>query len=144
MFLRKQTHRFCTWETKLSFLPTSENTEAGTVLWWNPFTYSSLGVRKVGENRSIRFRPSEGTVLESVLSLTTEVVLVIECGHRYRFGYREEAQPEVNWIGSVDNQTATKSPPVGAPFTGMMLGLYAFGERQRCLAPADFAYAEFR
>lgn len=144
MFLRKQTHRFCTWETKLSFLPTSYKTEAGTVLWWNYFTYTSLGVRKNGPDRIIRFRPSEGKPLEYGLSSTTEVVLVIECGHQYRFGYREETDPEVTWIGTVDNQTAIKSPSVGASFTGMMLGLYAFGENQRCLTPADFSYAEFR
>jgi hypothetical protein len=29
-------------------------------------------------------------------------------------------------------------------FTGMMLGLYAFGELQKCLTPADFAFASFK
>ncbi|KAJ5080874.1 CAZyme family GH43 [Penicillium angulare] len=144
MFLRKQSHRFCTWETKMSFVPTSEHTEAGTVLWWNHFTYSSLGLRKNGENRIIRFRSSEDTVVEHVLSLTKEIVLIVECGDQYRFGYREATESDIIWIGTVDNQITTKSPPVGAPFTGMMLGLYAFGERQRCLSPADFSYAEFR
>ena len=37
----------------------------------------------------------------------------------------------------------TVVPPVGAAFTGMMLGLYAFGELEGCLVPADFKFAEF-
>lgn len=149
MFLRKQTHRHCTWETRLSFLPVSDHTEAGTVLWWNHFTYSSLGIRKSGSNRIIKFCPSEGISLAHQLSLKAEVILVIECGEKYRFGYREVTDCEgtdsdINWVGTVDNRLATRSPPVGAPFTGMMFGLYAYGERKRCLAPADFAYAEIR
>jgi hypothetical protein len=30
------------------------------------------------------------------------------------------------------------SPPVGGAFTGMMFGLYAFGNGEPCLDPADF------
>lgn len=161
MFLRKQRHRVCTWETRLSFQPTYEHTEAGTVVWWNYFTHSSLGIRKLGDQRIIRFKPAEGDMIESILEATGDIVLVIECGNEYRFGYRDPTSSETIWIGSVANDVATKTPPVGAPFTGeipmaltdgfemltklgMMLGLYAFGDRQRCIAPADFAYAEFR
>lgn len=81
----------------------------------------------------------------------------IECGDRYRFGYREVIfirnnddhgsdqikNLGVEWIGEVDNSTMTRPPPVGASFTGMTLGLYAFGELQKCLTPADFEYAGF-
>jgi hypothetical protein len=31
------------------------------------------------------------------------------------------------------------SPPVGGAFTGMMFGLYAFGNGEPCLDPADFS-----
>ncbi|KAJ5889008.1 hypothetical protein N7495_009049 [Penicillium taxi] len=144
LFLRKQTHIFCTWETKISFQPRSEYVESGTVLWWNYFTYTSLGIRKKGDGRVIRLQPSEGEIFEKPLALTSEVTLIVECGEQYRFGYFESTVPQVTWIGTVSNQAATKVPPVGAPFTGMMFGLYAFGERQRCLDPADFSYAEFR
>ncbi|KAJ5792032.1 uncharacterized protein N7503_008010 [Penicillium pulvis] len=143
LFLRKQIHRFCTWETKLSFQPDSEYTEAGTVLWWNYFAYISLGIRKRGKSRILRLQQSGGSLVDNVLSSMSEVSLVIECGDQYRFGYRESTDPDVTWVGTVDNVAAVKSPPLGAAFTGMMLGLYAFGERQRCMTPADFAYAEF-
>ncbi|KAE8369680.1 glycosyl hydrolase [Aspergillus caelatus] len=150
LFLRKQTHHYCTWETQLSFNPQSPHTEAGTVVWWNYFTYSSIGIRlsptKEGA-RIVRFRPAEGEVIDRELdSAVSDVVFFIECGDQYRFGFREVngIDSQTHWIGEVQNSTMTQSPPVGAPFTGMMLGLYAFGERQRCLVPADFAYAEFR
>ncbi|KAJ5169245.1 uncharacterized protein N7482_004839 [Penicillium canariense] len=144
MFLRKQIHRFCTWETNLSFYPSSEHTEAGAVVWWNYFTYTSLAIRRQGNRRVIRFRPSEGDMNENTLKLTGDVVLMIECGYEYRFGYRDSSSSQTVWIGTVTNQVTTKGPPVGAPFTGMMLGLYAFGDCQRCPTPADFAYAQFR
>lgn len=119
LFLRKQTHNSCTWETKLSFHPTSQHTEAGTVVWWNYFTYSSLGIRKGdGPGRRIRFRPSEGDVIEKTLDATSEIVLVIECGDEYKFGYCESSTSEICWIGTISNGAATKAPPVGAPFTG--------------------------
>ncbi|KAF3019616.1 hypothetical protein E8E15_007835 [Penicillium rubens] len=142
MFLRKQTHHFCRWETRLSFEPTAAETEAGTVVWLNYFTYSSIGIRKDGKGRFIRFRPSKGDTVERRLDTKTAVTLTVDCGTEYRFGYREDTHSDVHWIGSVSNNAATAAPPVGANFTGMMLGLYAFGERQRCLAPADFAMTE--
>jgi beta-xylosidase len=127
MFLRKQTHRFCTWETKLSFQPTSEHTEAGTVLWWNYFTHSSLGIRKRDDQRIIRFKPSEGDVIEATLQPTRDIILVVECGNEYRFGYRDPSSEETIWIGSVANYVVTKAPPVGAPFTGMICMKFSEG-----------------
>ncbi|KAJ5466640.1 hypothetical protein N7539_009369 [Penicillium diatomitis] len=143
MLLRKQTHRLCTWKTKLTFHPASEHTEAGTVLWWNYFTHSTLGIRRQAEHRILRFTPSEGKSIEVCVESTEDVVLLIECGSKYRFGYQTSASAETLWMGAVSNEVATRAPPVGAPFTGMMLGLYAFGDRQQCLTPADFAYACF-
>ena len=144
MFLRKQTHRCCTWETSLSFHPTSNQTEAGTVVWMNYFTHSTLGIRKDTTGRYLRFQPSEGDPVERRLGPATTLTLTIQCGAEYRFGYREDTEPDIHWIGSASNASLTAPPPVGANFTGAMLGIYAFGERQRCLVPADFAYAEFR
>ncbi|KAJ5094996.1 hypothetical protein N7532_007287 [Penicillium argentinense] len=143
MFLRKQIHRYSTWETKLSFHPTSEHSEAGTVLWWNYFTYTTLGIRKRGKKRVILFHEPGVDSLEHELDLTSDVTLYIVCGDSYQFGYRESTSPDLVQIGTTSNEAATKAPPVGAPFFGMMLGLYAFGERQRCLTPADFEYARF-
>lgn len=113
------------------------------MLWLNYFTHSTLGVRSDDNGRFIRFEPSEGDPVEHRLELATTLTLMIDCGAEYKFGYREDTKADTCWIGTVSNTDATAAPPVGANFTGMMLGLYAFGERQRCLVPADFAYAGF-
>lgn len=143
LFLRKQTHRFCTWQTSLSFHPTSEHVEAGTVLWWNSFTKSRIGIRKTGNGHIVRFQSSDCVVEQRELKSTTEVVLFIECKERYRFGYRESSDTDICWLGEVEAHTATEAPPVGAQFTGMMLGVYCYGQRNACLTPADFSYAQF-
>ncbi|KAH8601558.1 glycosyl hydrolase [Bisporella sp. PMI_857] len=152
LFLRKQTSHSATWETQLSFNPTTSNTEAGTVVWWNYLTYSSIGIRlsRTDPNKRIlSLRPAEGEeVLLDLQTQDADVRLVIECGSRYRFGFVEVISGEeignVQWVGEVSNEAMTADPPVGAAFTGMMLGLYAFGELEGSLVPADFRYAEFR
>ena len=118
LFLRKQIHRFCTWETKVSFHPTSEYTEAGTVVWWNYFTFSSLGIRRDRRGRIIRFRSSDGNVVEKSLPSTEDIIMIVECGEEYKFGYRQPNNPEITWIGGVINRAMTETPPVGASFTG--------------------------
>ncbi|KAE8145250.1 glycosyl hydrolase [Aspergillus avenaceus] len=150
LFLRKQTHRVCTWHTQLAFNPSSAHTEAGTVVWWNYFTYSSIGIRRhptKDSTRIIRFRSAEGHILDQELRSTqSDVTLAIQCGDQYKLGFQEvdSDRDTIQWIGEVENRTMTQPPPVGASFTGMMLGIYAFGERQRCLAPADFGYVEVK
>ncbi|PGH15630.1 hypothetical protein AJ79_02223 [Helicocarpus griseus UAMH5409] len=90
MFLRKQIQKATTWETCLSFHPTSPRTEAGTVVWWNNLRYSSIGIRiratKSNPNefeRILRFRPGVGGVVEHALEFReNDVVLVVECGEK--------------------------------------------------------------
>ncbi|KAL4742679.1 glycosyl hydrolase [Aspergillus similis] len=182
LFLRKQSARYCTWETKLRFFPDSVNVEAGTAVYLNYFTFISMGIRlssshaetkersleDVGEKerkRIIRFTPSNthktpgfssNAVDFPLVSSTSAVVLRIECGDSYRFGFREvradadtdpgAKQPEmrdVQWVGEVSNRALVEAPlPIGAPFTGVMLGLYSVGDREAVRAPADFEYVQ--
>ncbi|KAL1632632.1 hypothetical protein SLS56_003531 [Neofusicoccum ribis] len=155
LFLRKQTRDPATWETKLSFRPDSPHTEAGTVVYWNQHNYSSIGIRVATDGgggaskRIIRFRPAEGAVVEEELaSWDSDVVLTIKSEGGFALGFREELDGKgsgaTRWVGQVSRQVMTRDPDVGAAFTGMMLGVYAFGELEKCFAPADFAYAEFR
>ncbi|GIJ91269.1 hypothetical protein Asppvi_010234 [Aspergillus pseudoviridinutans] len=148
LFLRKQTSHHCTWETRLSFLPSSIHVEAGTVVYWNYFTNSSIGIRLSTEGkRIVRFRPAEGAIVDREVGPSSDLFFLIECGDKYRFGFKEvieTGESPTQWIGEVANSVMTRAPPVGAPFTGMMLGLYSYGELQKCLTPADFHYAEFR
>ena len=98
----------------------------------------------------MQFRPSKGNKISTLLkSLTLNVKLFIKRGDRYRFEFikilKEDAENNnVRWLGDVLNEVMTADLLIDAPFTGLLLGLYAFGELEGCLAPADFYYAEFR
>lgn len=155
MFLRKQTARQTLWSTQLNFQPSSTRAEAGTVLWWNYFTYSSIGLRMDSSgDRFVYFRPAEGPTQSWCLRTPdADVLLLIKCEElQYIFGFREVVEGHetlpindgcIMWVGSVSTDVMTRDPEVGAAFTGMMMGLYAFGDMERCLEPAKFKFAAF-
>lgn len=47
----------------------------------------------------------------------------------------------MSWSEDIPMQDITADPPKGMAFTGMMLGVYAFGELEPCLDVADFEFA---
>lgn len=152
MFLRKQTRRRTLWSTQLDFQPESTRTEAGTVVWWNYLTYSSIGIRRdPSGSRVVRFRPAEGKdIMTRLQTQELDVYLVVDCQDLcYRFGFQEmetssaDCVNDITWVGSISTDIMTRDPEVGAAFTGMMMGLYAFGEMERCLVPAVFKFAAF-
>jgi beta-xylosidase len=154
LLLRKQRHRPVTWETRLDFQPKVPRVEAGTVVWWNYLCFASIGIRlqeRAGHfQRVVRFTPpaNTGNPAEQVISETGEVTFVIDCTEQsYCFGFKAVDawdDQEWTWLGEVDTQVMTRNPEIGQPFTGMLLGVYSFGELQPALSPAHFAYAEFR
>lgn len=159
MFLWKQTTGFCIWETRVTFHPTTEHEEAGTVVWWNHTNYSSIAIRKAlkhndnGLTRLVRlicFRLAIGESITRELSGSdSDVFRYVKCRDKYEFGFRESIgldieDAEIHWLGGLSNQVMTRDPPVGLAFTDMMLGLYAFSEYQRSLNVADFHYAQCR
>lgn len=96
----------------------------------------------------------DGTTTEVPLTSTdADVELFIDCQLcSYRLGFRElvssiqaedEKDESTTWVAEVSTETMTREPRLGAPFTGMMLGLYAFGDMEKCLTPAVFKYASF-
>lgn len=109
------------------------------------FTYTSIGIRRASssERRIIRFRPAKQAFKDVELSTTGPVKLLIKSDDlKYTLGYQESGAEEV-WLGDVDIDTMTADPAVGAAFTGIMFGLYAFGELEPALVPAMFHYAAF-
>lgn len=92
----------------------------------------------------IRFQSANGTIDESEIGERSDVLVVIECGEKYRFGFRKCEQStslRTTWV-EVSNRSITRARPVGASLTDMMLGPYVFGDCQPCLVPADFDFAE--
>jgi hypothetical protein len=99
--------------------------------------------------RVIRFTPpaNAGEVVHATIPDEGEVKMTVDCtATSYRFGYRVvgDANEDWTWLAEVDTRILTRNPEIGQPFTGMMLGLYAFGELQPVLTPAHFAFAAFR
>ncbi|KAF2033914.1 hypothetical protein EK21DRAFT_57706 [Setomelanomma holmii] len=153
MYLRKQRHWPVVWETQVDFEPNSPRVEAGTVVWWNYTSFASIGLRmqvKDGASqRFIRFTPpsNTGDTVDSPISIEGEVEFIVDCtATSYRFGYHERSSEgdEWIWLGEIDTQILTRNPEIGQPFTGMMLGLYSFGDLEPVLTSAHFAFAEFR
>jgi beta-xylosidase len=154
LFLRKQRHWPVVWETQLDFQPQIPRVEAGTVVWWNHTCFASIGIRthqEVGlSQRVVRFTPPANTdeVAEQNIPEESEIKFIIDCTEKsYRFGFQiigDQKGGKWVWLGDVDTQVMTRNPEIGQPFTGMMFGLYSFGELQPALTPAHFAYAESR
>jgi beta-xylosidase len=153
--LRKQKHWPVTWETQLDFQPEVPRVEAGTVVWWNYTCHASIGITlRQHDNqiqRVIRFTSPDSEIKEEVIPDKAVMKLVVDCtATSYRFGYQEATSMRSGddgkwtWLGEVDTEIMTRNPEVGQPFTGMMMGLYSFGELQPVITPAHFAYAEFR
>jgi beta-xylosidase len=147
MVLRKQTVIRGIWETRLEFQAQHDHCEAGTVVYWNPYTFSSIGIRRGldVQSRVIRFQsptsPREFTTTDHPLNSMGPVKLAIRFSEAgYTLGYAE-LDEEYRWLEHISMEAMTVDPPRGMAFTGMMLGLYAYGELQRCLNPADFAFA---
>ncbi|PLB55756.1 hypothetical protein P170DRAFT_443475 [Aspergillus steynii IBT 23096] len=148
LFLRKQTHQAVRWRTQVSFFPRSKHTEAGTVLWWDYFTFSRIGICMDSTGARIaRFVSPDGATVEEILpdADSGAIYFVIDCDAEYRLGYEvpSKREKDVKWLGSVSRAVMTRHPRIGRPNTGMMLGVYAFGDKEQCLEPADFEFAEF-
>jgi len=56
MLLRRQDAFVGVWETVVDFVPGQEGEEAGTVVWWSKWAFSSVGVRGRKEGREIVFK----------------------------------------------------------------------------------------
>lgn len=135
-------------------------------MWMDYFTYSTIGVRLKGSNnndtndapeekilrRIIRFTPpigsGAGMIEHELKSLNSDIILRISCGDGYQFSFREivnsntKTQEQLQCVGEVANEVMTRPPPIGLQFTGIMLGLYAFGTYHPCSTPADFHYVQ--
>lgn len=61
----------------------------------------------------------------------------------YKLFLISEDDASLQHLEDVPVTVMTADPPKGMAFTGMMLGLYAFGEMEACLSPADFEYTKW-
>lgn len=159
MLLRKQTAYFQTFEVTLEFDPRRVGYEAGIVLWWNHFSYATMGVTFVApangkEARTVVARNATGQagVMRTTYPLSSRqgspetlqlsllpqpVKLLIICqGSKYFLVLEQLGIEQARITCSAGDLTVL--PPVGGAFAGVLYGIYAFGRGEPVLDPADF------
>ncbi|KAF7906715.1 hypothetical protein EAF00_000994 [Botryotinia globosa] len=153
VFFRKQTSRVGVWSTRLSFNPTSAHMEAGTIVYWNHLTYAHIGIK--GSPQESRKQVITQIFINgqakghSIGELKTkdDVTLFIWCTDEgYKLGFKPCDEPNekaIQWMGETIVEEITADPPIGAAFTGMMLGVYATGNGDSGTVPANFSFVEF-
>ncbi|KAK7206283.1 glycosyl hydrolase [Myxozyma melibiosi] len=146
MLVRKQSAKAMTFTADLDFSPARPTYEAGVVAFWNSFCYFSIGIKKDadGYKKLVVTEPVDGkgnfkSHAHAVSDLSVNTTrLAIKCtATSYSVGY--VASSGFHCLSTVSTKIMTTAPPLGMAYTGVMLGVYAFGEMEPCLSPADFS-----
>ena len=153
MLLRKPAEYNETFRAKMSFKPTRFGYESGVTLWWNQYSFASLGVGVVepsegaeavttvvareptgknGEQKvsyplldsGVSFGADDAVQL-SIDATATDYKLTLSVG---------EASASVSFA----TEALTIGPPVGGTFCGIMYGIYSSGKSEPVLDPSDF------
>ncbi|KAK6521868.1 hypothetical protein TWF506_002071 [Arthrobotrys conoides] len=162
MLLQRQTRASIIWTTELEFYPDRKTYEAGTVVWWNSYTFSSIGIRvtESGQRYIAVKQASDGKGgFEEIRHELPEGkypvqlhIKALPLEYHLGFSFPTDGEPDhhlkrtktdITWLSSISTRIMTLLPPIGNAFAGMMFGVYAFGELERCLVPADFSYVRW-
>ncbi|KAF3309884.1 hypothetical protein TWF173_010284 [Orbilia oligospora] len=162
MLLQRQTRANIVWTTELEFYPDRKTYEAGTVVWWNSYTFSSIGIRVTESGQRYiavkqaldgkgGFEEFQHELPEGKFPVQLHIKalpLEYHLGFSFPTGsepdhHLKRTKTDITWLSSVSTRTMTLLPPIGNAFAGMMFGVYSFGELERCLVPADFSYVRW-
>ncbi|KAF3925888.1 Beta-xylosidase [Dactylellina cionopaga] len=164
MLLQRQTRANIVWTTELEFYPDRKTYEAGAVVWWNSYTFASIGIRfksttgrrfiavKQALDGKGDFEEREHELPETNSPVLLHIkALPLEYHLGFSFPSASEAsdpsakriKTDITWVSSISTKVMTLLPPIGNAFAGMMFGVYSFAELERCLVPADFKYVRW-
>jgi hypothetical protein len=139
----------------MHFNPSRVGYESGVTLWWNQYSFASIGIGMVepsdgaeavrtvvarqptGKNGELKVSyplfdsrvtlgDHDGAVQLTIDTTPTDYKLTLSVG-------------EVNASVSFAAEVLTINPPVGGAFTGTMFGIYACGKSEPVLDPSDFS-----
>ncbi|RYP79778.1 hypothetical protein DL769_002800 [Monosporascus sp. CRB-8-3] len=157
MLLRKQSSYTETFSAKLQFHPRKPGYEAGIVLWWNQYSFASIGIRLVAaddnsehRHKTVVFREPTGKAGDFMVSSQEAAAAVAaDTAALSVEAYPASYRLKVAFGGEersfdVAAQMLTVMPPVGSAFCGAMFGIYSFGEWEPVLDPADFSDIRIR
>ncbi|KAF4551803.1 Hypothetical protein D9617_12g036930 [Elsinoe fawcettii] len=151
MLLRKQSEYTDSFHAKLHFAPSRRGCEAGVVLWWNQFSYASLGIARVKDAQG-----KESIVLTSKIPTgqpgahETQTTALNQDTASAALSFSIEASPAGYVLSchaagaslhneKVDASSLAVMPPIGGAFCGTMFGIYSIGKGEPVLDPADFS-----
>jgi xylan 1,4-beta-xylosidase len=142
---RRQTVFKCTASTRLEFDPQKENEEAGFVVRGNEKNHCEVGVTQFDGKRSAFLRKvfdgKTAGVLYREITEGPVILGVAACDSGYSFFYQPEGTA-VQTIGTALTKDFS-SEKIGG-FTGVYFGMYATGNGQKSMTPADFDWFEYR
>lgn len=151
LLLRKQEGYHDIFSVSLEFRPSRRGYEAGITVWWNLFSYASIGITAVSHEDSLvptvvcrkptgkngklmttypafddsqTFDVSVPCQLSAQANLTDYTLTLSQGSSIWKFVFNAE---ELCIL-----------PPIGGAFTGTMFGIYSFGTLEPVLDPADF------
>lgn len=130
--------------TKLDFIPTADNEEAGLVIRANDKNHYDFLITMRDGKRVVMLRKCLQDKEDDVHYLEIpdgEVVLCINAtASEYNFGVQKESG---NMISVGRATTRDISNEVVGGFTGVFIGMYASGNGKANANPADFAWFDF-
>lgn len=152
LLLRKQVEYSESFHACLDFSPSKSGYEAGMTVYWSPFSYATIGVTAVEKDgktiRTVVLRKPEGQAGQFSVSYAkqltneSEIELCAEaCNDFYKLYLKHKDGVESFIFMS---KALAVMPTVGASFTGTMFGVYAFGNGEPVLDPADFSRLHVR
>jgi alpha-N-arabinofuranosidase len=131
--------------TKISFTPTAENEEAGLVVRANDKNHYDLLITKREGKKVVMFRKY---LKNKIVAIHYEevpegdIILCISATDKeYKLGIQKEGEAP-KFIGTAS--TKDISNEVVGGFTGVFIGMYASGNGQANVNPADFDWFDFQ
>lgn len=141
----------------MQFNPSHPGYEAGVTVWWNQYSYATIGISLVelanGEQvRTVVYRQPTGTA--GVIKTVQPLVQTSGNGESAAVpdgavDLRVETQPTgytltltsvgVSETFSFSTSDLTVMPRVGGAFCGVLFGIFSFGKGEPVLDPADFS-----
>jgi len=141
---RRQTAFDIVVSTKISFVPVSENEEAGLVVRANDKNHYDLLITQNEGKRVVMFRKC---LKDNIAGINykeipdEDVVLRISAtDSEYKFWVQEEGK-DATLIGTASTKDVSNEVVHG--FTGVFIGMYASGNGKANTNPADFDWFDF-
>lgn len=140
---RRQTAFDVVASTKVSFMPTTENEEAGLAIRANDDNHYDLVITLVDGKRVVKFRQYlKGVATTSYKEIPDgDIILRISATNlEYKFWAQKKGKPAM-LIGSAETKNLSTEKVGG--FTGVFIGMYASGNGKANINPADFDWFDF-